>query len=328
MATYRKKGRGWEAQVAKQGVRRSATFATKKEAVNWATEIEAQIIAGKRGQTPDKSFGELLTRYANEVSIHKRGGRWEIVRINKLQGDLIAEVRLPDLDATHVAAWRDRRLGQVSSNSVRREWALLSHACTIAKREWRWLRDNPFLDVRKPNPTKARTRRPTTVEINAITHALGYQRDAVLETVTARVGAMWLFAMETAMRAGEIVNLTWDDVHLEGRYVHLSRTKNGHPRDVPLTREAVRIIEQMEGVDQESVFLVNSRQLDALFRKGRDRAMVNDLHFHDSRREALTRLAPKMDVLQLARISGHRDLRVLQNTYYSPDVMELVDLLD
>ena len=53
-----------------------------------------------------------------------------------------------------------------------------------------------------------------------------------------------------------------------------------------------------------------------LFRKCRDKLMIEDLHFHDARAEALTRLARRVDVLTLARISGHKDLRVLSEHYY------------
>jgi len=328
MASIRKRGKSWVANIFKRGIRKSSSFSTKKEAIEWAAAVETEIAQGVRGDIPDKPFADLLTRYADEVSVHKKGARWERIRIGLFKQDLIGEIRLPDLNATHVAEWRDRRLGQVSASSVRREWALLSHACTIARREWRWLKENPFIDVRKPTPSKARTRRPSTDEIERITFSLGYDKEEQPETVMARVGAVWLFAMETAMRAGEIINLTWDNVHLDKRYVHLPKTKNGYARDVPLTREAMRIIEQMRGVDEKRVFALTSQQLDANFRKGRDRAMVDDLHFHDSRREALSRLATMMDVMQLAKISGHRDLRILQNTYYAPGVEELVELLD
>lgn len=328
MASIRKRGRSWVAEIFKRGVRKSASFSTKKEATEWAAAIETEIAQGMRGDIPDKSFAELLTKYADEVSIHKLGGRWERIRVALIKKDPIGAIRLPDLNVTHVAQWRDRRLAQVSASSVRREWALLSHACTIARREWRWLKENPFIDVRKPTPAKARTRRPSSDEIERMLFSMGYQKGKQPETVMARVGALWLFAMETAMRAGEIVNLIWPHVHLQRRFVHLPKTKNGYARDVPLTREAIRLVEQMRGIDGESVFFLNSGQLDANFRKARDQAMVEDLHFHDSRREALTRLASKMDVLQLAKISGHRDLRILQNTYYLPGVEELVDLLD
>lgn len=63
----------------------------------------------------------------------------------------------------------------------------------------------------------------------------------------------------------------------------------------------------------------------ARWRKGCARAMVADLHFHDLRREALTRLAAKVDVLTLAKISGHRDLRILSSVYYRPSMQDVAD---
>ncbi|MFP3656085.1 integrase, partial [Burkholderia sp. SIMBA_052] len=47
------------------------------------------------------------------------------------------------------------------------------------------------------------------------------------------------------------------------------------------------------------------------------------LHFHDSRAEALTRMSRKVDVMTLARISGHADLRILQRTYYRESAADI-----
>lgn len=55
--------------------------------------------------------------------------------------------------------------------------------------------------------------------------------------------------------------------------------------------------------------------------------MIEDLHFHDSRAEALTRLARKVDVMTLARISGHKDLRVLLETYYRESAADIAKRL-
>lgn len=206
---------------------------------------------------------------------------------------------------------------------------ILSHACSVARREWGWLRVNPVSDVRRPAPTPARTRRPTAEETEKLLHTLGYSRETFPKTASARVGAAYLFAIETAMRAGEICGLEWQ--HVNEQHVHLPLTKNGYARDVPLSAEARRIIEQLRsfnGDEEGTVFDVTAASLDALFRKARARACIEDLHFHDTRREALTRLSKIFDVMELARISGHRDLRVLQNVYYAPTVGDLAAKLD
>ncbi len=50
-----------------------------------------------------------------------------------------------------------------------------------------------------------------------------------------------------------------------------------------------------------------------------------DAHTHS---EVLTRVSKVFCVTELARISGRRDLRVLQNVYYAPSVKDLSDKLD
>lgn len=127
------------------------------------------------------------------------------------------------------------------------------------------------------------------------------------------------------MRAGEICGLTWDRVDLSERVAHLVKTKNGRPRDVPLSTEAVRLIEALPHADP--VFGLSSRQLDALWRKLRDRAGVVDLTFHDSRAEAVLRLSKKLEVLELARMTGHTDLNMLIRVYYRASASDIAKRL-
>jgi integrase len=96
---------------------------------------------------------------------------------------------------------------------------------------------------------------------------------------------------------------------------------------VPLSSEARRILEQLPK-DAERCFNISSQVLDASFRRAKDKALISDLHFHDSRREALSRLAKKFTPMELAKVSGHRDLRILLNTYYAPTADDLADKLD
>ena len=330
MASYRQRGGKWQALVRKQGVHKAATFQTKARAVAWATQVEADILAGKLGDIPDRPFGDLLRRYSREVSERKRSRRWEQQRIEYLLRDEIASVPLPGLSPEHFAAWRDRRLREVSAATILRDWNLLTHAINVAIREWKWLRESPLRNVARPAAPPPRSRRISDDEIQRICYTLGYDNQRSPETASARVAACMLFAIETAMRAGEIVALTWQHTDMRRRVCHIPKTKNGHPRDVPLSAAAIRILEHVKQVtgNGDSVFDVNSRQVDALFRKARARALIDDLHFHDTRREALTRLAEKLSVMELAKISGHRDLRILQAVYYSPSAEDLADKLD
>jgi integrase len=327
MASIQKRARGWFAQVRRAGVSKSASFSTKAEAVAWATAVEAEILAGARGVVPNKSFGDLLERYRDEVSCTKRGERWERMRIGLMLRDPIAAVKLADMSAADFAAWRDRRLRQVSAASVLRERNLLSHAVNTAVRDWGWLKSNVLKDVRMPADAPPRDRTLTEDEIERLLFALGYDRDEAPVTISARVGAAMLFAIETGMRAGEIAGLSWADINLEKRTARVRGGKTASAkRAVPLSAEALRLLRQIPR-DTGSVFGLASGQIDALFRKAKARAMIPDLHFHDTRHTAITRLARKLDVLDLARMIGHRDLRMLM-VYYNAKAEDIAGRLD
>lgn len=112
----------------------------------------------------------------------------------------------------------------------------------------------------------------------------------------------------------------------ERRFLRVRRGKTSAARrDVPLSAEAIRIIRQMP--EGDTVFNVSTSQIDSLFRKAKGMALIDDLHFHDLRHTAITRLAKKIDVLPLAKMVGHRDLKMLM-IYYSPDAEALADSLD
>ncbi|SDV49256.1 tyrosine-type recombinase/integrase [Chitinasiproducens palmae] len=330
MATYIKRAGAWRAQVRKRGVQASQSFKSKAEAVAWATKFEAEILAGTRTPGNDRTVADALKEYGKRVSPTKRTERSELFRIAAFIREFpdLAARPLSEVNASHFGDWRDRRLEQVGSATVLREINLFSHVFTTARDEWKWIQQSPFAGMRRPAEPQPRQRKLTEDEITAVTRALGYEPDYPPVTSSSRAAAMMLFALETAMRAGEIVGMRWEQVHVEKRFVHLPRTKNGSARDVPLSPGALAILRQMEGMRDEldgSVFGITSANLDVLFRKGRLAAGVAGFTFHDTRRTALTRMARIFNVMELAKISGHLDLRLLQSVYYAPDATDLAD---
>lgn len=321
MASIRKLESGrWRAEIARLGVRSSKVFPTKTAAKEWAARQEHLILNADevKGQG---TLGEAMLRYSEERSPNKRGERWEVIRLEKLARDPLAQIKMASLKAGDFADWRDRRSKEVGPASVIREMQLLSSVMTVCVKEWGLIARNPLSDVRKPTKPQPRDRRPTPDELERIALSAGQD----LGHATARAYHAFLFAIETGMRAGEIVGLTSADVNLKSRVAKLPLTKNGTAREVPLSTEAVRLIEALPKA--APLFGLTSQQLDALWRKIRDRAGVDGLTFHDSRHEAITRLSKKLDVLALARMVGHRDLRMLM-TYYNETAENLAKLLD
>lgn len=307
MASFSRRKDTWRASVCRKGVRKTATFSSKAAAVAWAGRIEADILAGERGEIPNKIFGDLLDRYETEVSAAKKGARWESVRIGMLKRDAIATKPLRTLGSPDVAAWRDRRLRAVSEASVRREWNLLSHACAIAIREWHWLKTNPFTLVRRPRSGQPRNR----VLLDAEWELLKATAETPSQVKVLRV-AEW--ALETGMRAGEICGLR----AINGRVAVLEDTKNGTRREVPLSARAVEL--------WDGGFELTPATLDVHWRGLCAKAGVTGLHFHDLRGTCATRLSKKLNILQLARMLGHKDTKMLL-TYYRETAEDVAKLL-
>ena len=320
MASITKHGKKWRAQIARGGVRRSKVFLTKQEARDWAALQEAGLRDGKSKECT-LPFSDILRRYGREVSPSKAGHLWEVARVEKLCVDPLGSVRMCDLSAVELADWRDRRLKDVAPGTVRRERVFLSSVLTQARKEWKLIDVNPMADVAAPKEPPPRDRLVTDDELDKLIFIAGKD----LTSARARAVHAFRFALETGMRAGEILGLTSVSIDHEARVAHLSKTKNGDKRDVPLSSEARRLLKALP--DQENLFALSSRDLDASWRAVRDRAGIEGLTFHDSRHSAVTRLSKKLDVLALARMIGHRDIKQLM-VYYNAPASEIAKLLD
>ncbi len=294
----------------------SETFERKAEARDWALDRERKLRSGARPGV--RTFGDLLERYGREVSPTKPSGPHEQKRIAFYLSDPIALVPLAEFNSVAAASFRDRRVRHVSGGTIIRDMKILSHACNIARKEWKWLDANPFSDLRRPADNPARDRLITDEEVGLLRYAAGTD----YQYATARVIAALEFAIETAMRGGEICGLTANQIDRIQRVAHLTQSKNGDKRDVPLSQRALEILALMPDGD----FGLSPAIKDALFRKIRRRAGLDDINFHDSRHTAITRLSRKLDVLALARMVGHRDIRQLQ-VYYNESAAELAKRL-
>lgn len=314
------------------GVRKSATRPTKREAQNWATEEEARIRSvHSSGIDDSKTVNDAFDRYKKDVSPQKKGTFRERTRLDYLSKisingiNQLGDMRLSVVSSDFFAQWRDFRINteKKANGSVTRDLWLISSVFKYAVKEWKWCKTNPLQDVKKPSEAPPRDRRISQDEIDRICTTLGF--NGIVTTKLHRVAVAFLFAIETAMRAGEIVGLKWKDITKSVATLH--NTKNGTSRRVPLSTEAQELLALLHSNGPESLcFELTTSSLDVNFRQARDRADIQGLRFHDTRHEAITRLAKRIDVLDLARMVGHRDIRMLQ-IYYNETAEEIAEKL-
>lgn len=304
MATITKRGERYQARIRRTGYpEQSDTFRTKAAAERWARDIEAKMDAGAfHAPAPaDRrmTLAQAVDKYRKEVTVRKRGEVQEGRRLDAWAAHPLAARPLERITTADVTAHVQARMAaKKSPNTVRLELALLSHIFTTARK--RWLMSglqNPVLDTEKPS-----------ISGTARTQRLRVGDEGRLLWACRKSGPKWLphivvLAIETGMRRGEIASLVPDRV--QGDIAHLPITKNGRPRSVPLSPRAQAAIRRALRAHRRGKMPL-AHEITQKFAIGCKLAGLSKLHFHDLRREAVSRLFERgFSLPEVAAISGH-----------------------
>ena len=128
--------------------------------------------------------------------------------------------------------------------------------------------------------------------------------------------SMIIFSVETAIRQGELLAMRDDQFNFDKRTLYIPETKNGEPRTIPLSTKAIKVIQSVPRRLDGKVFPLTCDSLKAWFKVARNEAKLKDFRWHDLRRYACSLLFEKgLSVPELQLVSGHKDPRVLLNTY-------------
>lgn len=307
MATIRRRGKYWQAQVRKKGFpQRTASFDSRAEAREWAHDIEVEMRRGRYrdpGPTHHTTLGEALQRYVDE-RINRDPKAWrEKDRAGRIRRYPLSEYAMANVRGREVAEYIEQREAEGRApNTIRLDLALIGRMFEIARKEWDWPVGNPVREVSKPKVPRGRDRRLEEGEEERLLQACRPQFRAVIH-----------WALATAMRREEIAHLRWEHINLKGRTAHLPKTKNGDARSVPLSRRARAILRAIPKREDGSVFGMSPNAITLSMRRATAAADIEGLTFHDLRHESVSRLFERtnLDALQISRISGHRTMQML-----------------
>ena len=305
MASITKRGNKWQVRICrKNSPTICKTFTLLKDAQTWAKNIELQLERGDAIGRETVLLGTLIERYLASVAPSKKGYKQEIPRLHAWLRQPVAKREAAGIKPADIATYRDKRLKEgKSAATVRIELSLLSSIFKYAKHEWGFSSlSNPVTEIKRPSPSKGRDRRLEEGEL-----------EAILTASEGFLPALIQLAIETAMRAGELASLKWENVYLIKRIAILPDTKNGDKRVVPLSLKAVEILSKTERNGPNVFPIQDSYVISDAFRRATKRAKVKGLRFHDLRHEAVSRLFEKrLNVMEVASISGHKSLQMLQ----------------
>ena len=314
MATFRNRDGKWQARVRRQGYAGiTKSFTTLQDAEKWARSIEIELDKNTYTNTnlaEKTTFKVLIERYMREVTPTMRGSETDLIKLNALSKKPIGQINMLALTSSKIAEYRDERLKEVTAGTVIRDLCYISSIINHARREWGINITNPVTLVRKPQSPKGRTRILSNEEKMRLMR--------VLEAAPKNHFSMWMpyiveFALETAMRQGEITSLRWENVDLSKRVAFLPLTKNGDSRYVPLSTAAIKILNELPRSIEGRVFPVNRETVSVRFKRLARKANLVDLRFHDLRHTAITNMAGKLtNVLELSAVTGHKTLGMLK----------------
>ena len=306
----------------------SKTFKTYAEAKAFAREMEATAIISKTAlSAPDAAsdslaehlnipFSTYLDKYLAEISVKLKSHRTNVIRARVLRR-FLGDLPIRDLTPRRVDQFMRERLGEgVSHSTCVRELAMISVVFNTVRKRWFISCENPIASIVKPKENRSRDRILKEDE-----------RDALLRVLEAQpqIKALVLLAESTAMRRGELVAITWENVDLQKQVLFLPDSKTG-ARFVPLSSQAVKVLEAVRGTKVSGrVFNISDSYLSHAFRDACKAAELDDFRFHDLRHTAITRYAMMgLNVLELQAISGHRTLQMLSRyTHIQPDQLAL-----
>lgn len=310
MATFRKRSNAWQARVQRSGYPdQSKSFKTRSEAVVWARKIESELDSGAFIHLPIASskvlLKDLLERYKNEVTCLKKHSSVEAYRINFWLRHPIASQFISDIKSSDIARWRDERvkLGR-SPNTLRLELAILSNLFTVAANEWGYENlTNPTTKVKLPKLPSGRVKRISAEELELI----------IQNSCSPFLKPIVILAVETGMRRSEIASIEWQHVNLVKRKLLIPITKNGEAREVPLSPVALDLLKSLGHESDSKVFNITAHAISIAFGRACKRAKLTNLHFHDLRHEAISRLFERgLSLPEVATISGHKTWAMLR----------------
>lgn len=328
MATIRKRGNAWNAQIRRKGhPAQSRSFDTKIEAEVWVREVEHEMDSGEFVSVQafkDTTVGDVLDKYAEHIQGKLACAAWTANMVKTMHAtEEFLKVAVCDFTPQMLKAWVTRRGTEVKSSSVNRELNVLGSAFKFGIREMDIpLKANPVSLITRPKNPRSRDQRWSDEDLVTVTNHFGNPDTPT--TPKTWVPFIMTLALETAMRRGEIFKLVIDNIDLEQATAYLPTTKNEDPRMVPLSRKAVATLTLMIGERRHGPLIPFSIvHFSRMLRIAVLELDLGHLRFHDVRREATTRMADKLtNVLELSAVTGHRDLNSLQ-TYYKPKASDL-----
>jgi integrase len=307
--------------VAIDGRRVRKQYASKQEAKE---ALEAFREEAKQPPTiaaaPSISFAQAIEEYC-KAKARKKSLAHDKLYLSELRAAFGAETPLDEITGAVIARWKNEKLSTTcprtgrsySAASINRPLAALRHLLQLAhEQQWAPLVSVPKIRL-EPEP-EGRIRWLEPDEEARLLAACAKSRNPELLTVVT-------IALETGLRRGELLGLTWDRIDLSRGVIRLEVTKSGKRREVPMRQAVYDVLAALPEPREGRVF--RTRSIRTAFENAVEEARVDSLHFHDLRHHFASWFVMRGGTLPaLQKLLGHADLKMtLRYAHLAPEYL-------
>src|SRR5712691_755119 len=300
-------------------------FATETEATEYAAKIAKRLEAGAPvgDGDPTMTLERAFERYFR-LKARKRSLDEDRRIAEHLKAAFGQHTRLKDVTAGRISAYRERRLAAtsirrkdaaghptpLSAASINRPLALLRHLLRLGRDEWGVLADVPRIKLEREPEGRIKWLEPDEEE-----RLLG----ACADSGNSQLLSIVTIALETGMRYGEIMGMTWERVDLSRGVIRLDLTKSGRRREVPMRQAVYDVLAKRPGERQGRVWPEQS--IRTVWETAVERAKLDDWHFHDCRHHFASWFMMRGgDLYALSKILGHKKVSMTEKyAHLAPD---------
>lgn len=321
MASIKKIGNKHRVQIRRSGhTPITKTFDTAKEASDWAITTEAALLKGENiseNGTVGVTVAEAVDRYLNEGHTTADSIICYLKMFKKHHGKKALD-KLTDQDIYDFVVFGNR-----SPSTGTYKIFVVKALFKIASGLWKYRTPDilksasKMLKIKKKvGASNERDRRATDQELTALCNYFDQ-----FDTTGVKRSDVIMFCVHSAMRISEVCRLTWGDLHeIEKTAVVRDRKhptkKEGNHQIVPTLDAAMEIIQRQKKDGQKAtdkIFDIPSRVMTTSFFWATRRLGIVDLHLHDLRHEATSRLFEMgYQIQEVAMFTGHRDWKQLK----------------
>jgi integrase len=259
------------------------------------------------------TFDEMVEKYLSKHA-HSRDGYTKKPLLDFFGGMMLSQITTP-----LVADYQDERLEEVKEATVYQELSLLRRMFNVARKRWKWVKDNPVSDGDLSFSVGSRNARDRWLTVE--------EEDTLLEKATNPVWlrALLITALHTGMRRGELLALTRKDIDFPRRLVRVERS-------IPMSQTLYETLQTIKVRDiSGTLFPIAIRSLRAAYDEALAKAGITDFHFHDLRHTFATRLVQNgVDLYKVQKLLGHKNIAMTERYahHYPESLRSSVEVLD